>query len=180
MKQFVSVFIWLFAVYTGPVRASQSQDYAIVPGYKIGRVVLHLNRQSVHKLLGTPMGTYPLPQHYVGEYWQANSGKTVRVFYRANQVIQVAVTSPGFATVEGLTVKSTLEDVQTYYTKLRKLPYFVRGSGGGLIDYYDDMQRGIAFAFTSPDREPVHFTLYAIIVHRARQKVIAEPDEQPR
>ena len=170
----------LFAVFTAPVIAYQSQDYVIIPGDKIGKVVLHLNRQAVHKLLGKPTGTYPLLQNYVGDYWQSSSGKTVRVFYEADRVIQISVTSPAFSTGEGLTVKNNLEDIQKHYGNLQKFSYFVHGSGGGLIDYHDAVQDGIAFVFTSPDREPVDFTLYAIIVHRAGEKVMPEPDEQPR
>jgi hypothetical protein len=179
-RQIVSLFILLLAVYIGPVIAYQLQDDAIVPGHRIGKVALNFHRQSVHKLLGKPMGTYQLPHNLIGDYWQGNSGHTVRVFYQADKVIQVSITSPSFSTAEGLTVKSSLEDVQSHYKKLNKLSYFVHGSGGGLIDYYDDVKQGIAFEFTSQAMEPVKFIPYAIIVHRSGQKVIAESDEKPR
>lgn len=178
VRQMISGCLLLVTVSSGSGIASPSHDDVIVPGHKIGKVALHRSRQAIHTLLGKPRGTYPLPHDLLGDYWQGHSGHTVRVFYHAHKVIQVSVTSPSFATAEGLTVTSSLEEVQRQYTKLKKFSYAVPGSGGGVIEYYDDVEQGIAFAFTSRALAPVHVTLYAIMVHRSGHKVIAEPDEK--
>ena len=88
------------------------------------------------------------------------------------------VTSPSFSTPEGLTTNSTLAEVQKHHGNLRKTRHFVHGSGGGLIDYYDDVRRGIAFEFTSVASETPDFKPYAIVVHRPGKLVIPENDEE--
>jgi predicted mannosyl-3-phosphoglycerate phosphatase (HAD superfamily) len=102
----------------------------------------------------------------------------VRIIYRGGQVIQVKVTSASFKTPEGLTTASSLAEVQKHYRKLRKSRRFINDSGGVMIDYYDDVRRGIAFEFTSLDSETGEFKPYAIVVHRPGERVIPENSEE--
>ena len=155
-----------------------AQDFKIEPGRKIGKIELGASRQVVHKILGKPSATYRAPGRLAGEVWMATTGNDVRIVYRGGRVIQIKATSSSFATPEGLTTNSSLAEVQKHYGNLNQTRHFVHGSGGGLIDYYDDVRRGIAFEFTALDSETPSFKLYAIVVHRAGQRVMPENDEE--
>ena len=156
-----------------------AQDFKIEPGRKIGKIVLGMTRPVVHQTLGKPAASYRLSGgKWTGDVWMANTGNDVRIVYRAGKVIQVKVTSSSFSTPEGLTTNSSLAEVQKHHGNLRKTRHFVHGSGGGLIDYYDDVRRGIAFEFTSVASETPNFKPYAIVVHRPGQHVIPENDEE--
>jgi hypothetical protein len=159
-----------------PVAAA---DFTIEAGRRIGKIELGVTRAAVHKLLGKPSGTYPISRQVRGDYWQSKTGQTVRVLYQGDSVSQISVTSPSFSTVEKLTTESSLAEVEKSYRQLSKSSYSVRGSGGGLIDYYDAVNEGIAFEFSSPDQPEPSFKLYAIIVHKPGQRAIPEPDEMP-
>lgn len=155
-----------------------AQDFKIVPGRRIGKIELGASRQMVHKTLGQPSSTYRAPGGLTGEVWMASTGNDVRLVYRGGRVIQIKVTSSSFSTPEGLTTNSSLAEVQKSYRSLVKTRHFVHGSGGGLIDYHDDVRRGIAFEFTAPDSETPNFKPYAIVVHRPAQRVMPENDEE--
>ncbi|MGB7926323.1 MAG: hypothetical protein WCF57_23990 [Pyrinomonadaceae bacterium] len=155
-----------------------AQDFKIEPGRRIGKIELGATRPEVHKTLGKPSATYRSPGGTTGEVWMATTGNDVRLVYRNGRVVQIKVTSASFATPEGLTTKSALAEVQKHHENLVKSRRFVHGSGGGLIDYYDDVRRGIAFEFTSVDSETPNFKPYAIVVHRPGQRVIPENDEE--
>jgi hypothetical protein len=161
-----------------PLSASTAQDFNIEPGRRAGKITLGLSRQAVHQLLGQPSATYRMQGKLTGDVWMANTGNDVRVIYRRGQVIQVKITSASFKTPEGLNTESSLAEVQKHYHKLVKTRRFVHGSGGGLIDYYDDVGRGIAFEFTSVDSETPDFKPYAIVVHSPGSRVIPENDEE--
>lgn len=155
-----------------------AQDFKIEPGRKIGKIDLGASRAVVHKTLGKPSTNYRAPGGLTGEVWMATTGNDARLVYREGRVIQIKVTSAKFATPEGLTTDSSLEEVQKHYKNLVKTRRFVHGSGGGLIEYYDDVRRGIAFEFTSVDSETPNFKPYAIVVHRPGQRVMPENDEE--
>lgn len=159
--------------------AATAQDFKIEPGLRAGKIALGISRQEVHRILGQPSATYSMQGKLTGDVWMANTGNDVRIVYRRGQVVQVKVTSASFKTPEALTTESPLAEVQKHYSKLRKSRHFVHGSGGGLIDYYDDVRRGIAFEFTSVASETPDFKPYAIVVHRPGQLVIPENDEEP-
>jgi hypothetical protein len=156
------------------------QDFTIEPGRNIGKIELGADRLSVHKILGKPTGTYKLPGKRIGDYWISSSGNSLRIFYESNRAVQISITSPRFATPERVSTKSSLKEVEKIYKSLKKSSYFTHGSGGGLIDYYDDIERGIAFEFTSPDSDIPDFKLYAILIHLPGKSILAEPDEKPR
>jgi hypothetical protein len=156
-----------------------AQDFKIEPGRRIGKIELGATRQTVHSALGKPAATYRMAGRLTGDVWMANTGNDVRIVYRADKVIQIKVTSSSFSTSEGLTTNSSLAEVQKHYGRLRKSRRFVHGSGGGLIDYYDDVRQGIAFEFTSVASETPDFKPYAIVVHRPGRRVIPENDEEP-
>lgn len=156
-----------------------AQDFKIEPGRRIGKIELGMTRPMVHKALGKPAATYRMSGgKRTGDVWMANTGNDVRIVYRAGKVIQVKVTSSSFSTPVGLTTNSSLAEVQKHHGNLRKTRHFVHNSGGVLIDYYDDVRRGIAFEFTSVDSETQDFKPYAIVVHRPGQRVIPETGEE--
>ena len=155
-----------------------AQDFKIKPGLGAGKIELGSSRQTVRKILGQPSATYTMEGKLTGDVWMANTGNDVRIIYRGGQVIQVKVTSASFKTPEGLTTASSLAEVQKHYRKLRKSRRFINDSGGVLIDYYDDVRRGIAFEFTSIDSESPEFKPYAIVVHRPGERVIPENSEE--
>jgi hypothetical protein len=155
-----------------------AQDFKIEPGRKIGRIELGASRTVVHKTLGKPSTTFRAPGGMTGEVWMATTGNDVRIVYRDGRVVQLKATSAKFATPEGLTTNSSLAEVQQHYKNLVKTRRFVHGSGGGLIEYYDDVRRGIAFEFTALDSETPDFKPYAIVVHRPGQRVMPENDEE--
>jgi dUTPase len=167
-----SCFLFLIAA------AVAAQDFKIEPGRRIGKIELGASRAVVHQTLGKPSATYRAPGGMSGEVWMATTGNDVRIVYRNGRVVQIKATSSSFATPEGLTTKSSLAEVQQHYKNLVKISRFAHGSGGGLIDYYDDVRRGIAFEFTSVDSETPNFKPYAIVVHRPGQRVMPENDEE--
>lgn len=161
------------------VTTAAAQNYEIVPGRRIGLIEIGMTRQAVHDKLGKPSGTYALRgRGYRGDYWFASdNSNTLRVFYNgAGRVFQISVTSPRFATPEGLTSASTLADVKRHYPNLKVLRMSARRD----IDYYYDSARGIAFEFT--DQMDAHSTslsmrLYAILVFKSGSSPQSEPDE---
>jgi hypothetical protein len=157
-----------------------AQDFEIEAGRRIGKIELSMTRQQVHQKLGKPGGSYKMGRGLVGEYWSSptGTGNDVRIVYRGGKVIQIKVTSPSFKTPEGLTTESGLAEVRQSYQNLKKTRHFVHGSGGGLIEYYDDVRRGITFEFTAPDSETPDFKPYAIVVHLPGRRNIPENDEE--
>ena len=158
---------------------ASAQDFKIEPGRSVGKIELGMSRPIVHKTLGKPSATYRMAGKLTGDVWMANTGNDVRIVYMNGKVIQIKVTSQSFSTPVGLTTSSSLAEVQKQYPNLRKTRHFVHGSGGGLIDYYDDVRRGIAFEFTSVASETPDFKPYAIVVHRPGKLIIPETDEEP-
>lgn len=155
-----------------------AQSFKIEPGRRAGKITLGVSRQEVHKILGQPSATYSMEGGLTADTWMANTGNDVRIIYRNGQVIQVKVTSASFKTTEGLTTASSLAEVQKHHTRLRKSSHFINDSGGVMVEYYDDVRRGIAFEFTSLDSETREFKPYAIVVHLPGQRVIPENGEE--
>lgn len=149
----------------------------IEPGRRIGKLELGASREAVHRAIGNPAETYHVSRGVVGEYWTSKSAQhQLRVFYQADKVIQISVESPQFATPEGLTTQSSLDEVRQHYKNLTKLGYFRNGSGGTLIDYYDSAQQGIAFEFVA-DTDSLKFSPAEIVVHRPGRQVIPDIGE---
>ncbi len=157
--------------------AVAAQDFAIKPGRSIGKIELGASRRAVHDALGKPGGSYRMSGGLSGEYWSANTGNDVRIIYRAGKVVQIKITSQSFSTPEGLTTASSLADVRRSYRRLRKTLHFVRGSGGGFIEYYDAVREGISFEFVALSSDTDNFKPYAIIIHQPGRRVIPENDE---
>jgi hypothetical protein len=156
-----------------------AQNFKIEPGRSAGKIALGISRQEVHRILGQPSATYSMEGKLTADTWMANTGNDVRIVYRNGRVIQVKVTSASFKTPEGLTTASSLAEVQKYHTRLRKSRHFINDSGGVMVEYYDDVRRGIAFEFVALDSETGEFKPYAIVVHLPGQSVIPENGEEP-
>jgi hypothetical protein len=170
--------IWAGCISLLVASSVSAQEFRIEPGRRIGKVALGKARGAVHRMLGKPSATYRVGGGVLtGDVWMADTGNDVRVIYYRGVVIQIKVTSPRFSTSDELTTNSSLAEVKKKHPNLRKTRHFVHGSGGGLIEYYDDVERGIAFEFTSVASETTNFKPYAIIVHRAGKPVIPENDE---
>src|SRR5262249_1200356 len=107
--------------------------------------------------------------------WRDKISSTIRVFYDKNtRLIQINSEAPLPATADGISLKSTLPEIKSKYKNLTLVKYATRK---GLEDYYDDVQKGIAFEFTGlPDAGK---KLYAIIVHLPGNKVLPDADEHP-
>lgn len=159
------------------VVAVSGQDGGITPGRKIGKVALGMTRQTVHRSLGAPSGTYDLPgRGYKGDYWfSQDNSNTLRVFYdRSGRVYQVSATSPRFTTPEGITTGSSLAEVKRQFPNLKVLRMTKRGD----IDYYYDSRKGLAFEFTERlEENGSAMRLYAILVFKPGSKPQPEPDE---
>ncbi len=152
----------------------------IEPGRRVGQIKIGAAREAVHRTLGKPDGAYRVANGIAGEYWSSETGNQLRIFYQGGKVVQISVQSAQFSTSEGITTGSSLDEVRQRHPTLKKFSHDVSGSGGGLIDYYDDVQQGIAFEFTTPNSPQTEFKHYAIIVHQPGRRVIADADEKPR
>ncbi len=156
-------------------------EFSIEPGAKIGKILLGAQRAEVMKILGTPSGHYKVGAQTEADYWEsANSHNTLRVWYQGGGVVQISVMSPDFKTQDGLSSGSALDQVQKSHPGAVPSNYFVHGSGGGLIRYYDDQKTGITFEFTAPESDAPQYQPFAILVHRPGKAVIPEPDEAQR
>jgi hypothetical protein len=154
-----------------PVRAADQEDHTIRPGIGLGIVKLGMN--------GNMDGSYALPSGIKVDYavWREKVPKdspTLRFFYDAvGKLIQINSDAPVPATIDGISCKSSLVEVKAKYKNLERFQYRCKT---GHIDYYDDIQHGIAFEFTWADGGlPMH--LYAIIVHLPGKQVLADSDE---
>lgn len=155
----------------GDTSTNPQRRNLISPGRGTGMAELGATRAAIHRVFGNPAETYSVTANVTGEVWTSKNGKQLRIFYSAGRAVQISVESPQFATPDGLTTQSSLDDVRARYKNLKKSEYFRNGGGGGVsIDYYDDAARGIAFAFVAD-------TLAAIIVHQPNRGVIPDAGE---
>lgn len=165
--------------------AEAKQANSIEAGRSIGKIEVGASREDVHRVLNNPTGSYRVPPGALVEYWSSkNINYVLRIFYQANKVAQISVQSPQFATPEGITTRSGLDDVQGRYAGLMKSSFFHNGGGSSLVDYYDDIQRGIAFKFVGPREEytadeklGANPSLDSILVHQPGRPVINDSEE---
>jgi hypothetical protein len=164
-----------------PAITTPEADKTIVPGVGIGYVRLGMNRDQITRTLGKRDGSYVLPGKIKVEYseWK-DPERTVKIrvfFNEKGHVIQlVSEAAPVPSTVDGISIASTLADVNKKYKQLQRFKY---QSGANNIDYYDDISRGIAFKFAGTDLNArTDKTLDAIIVHPKGTRFIADAKER--
>jgi hypothetical protein len=163
-----------------PVMADDQEDSTIRPGIGLGIVKLGMDKDQLKKTAGNIDGSYSLPSGVRVDYseWKETPPKqssNMRFFYNAQgKIIQINSTAPVPATADGINCKSTLAQIEAKYKNLKCSEY--RGKGAR-IDYYDDIEGGIAFEFTRADAEADKL-LYAIIMHLPGKTVIADTGEK--
>ncbi len=161
--------------------AEDQEDSTIRPGIGLGIVKLGMDKEQLKKTAGNIDGSYRLPSGVRVDFseWKETPPKqsaNMRFFFNTEgKIIQINSTAPVPVTADGINCKSTLAQVSARYKKLKCSEY--RGKGRR-IDYYDDVERGIAFEFTRAEDE-TDKALYAIIMHLPGKPVIADADEHP-
>jgi hypothetical protein len=168
-----------FASITLPVSAENEEDHTIRPGIGLGIVKLGMDSAAVTKTAGKHDGTYSLPSGIRVDYsqWKETPPKksaNMRFFYdKSDHLIQINSTAPVPVTADGISCASSFADIAAKYKNLRCFEYRAKDVR---IDYYDDVNRGIAFEFTRAQGESAR-RLYAIIIHLKGKRVLADADE---
>lgn len=184
---------------------ARAGDFQIVPGQRIGTVVLGMSRQTVHHILHLPSQAHrrhdgTLQESWLsrrkisraavdeGIYWKWNF---VTVYFRHNRVVQVEVNSSRFTTSSKLSTKSSATKWEKAFKPFRSNAE--RGTSRDLDGYpavkhfmvYDDaVQSGIAWRYggwanLAPDMDS-DGPLEIAIVHAPGQRVIPDPDGSNR
>lgn len=113
--------------------AAFAGDFRIVPGQRIGTVVLGMDRTSVHTLLHTPSTTRRLHGGLIVDTWLSHQmlppaatqrGNYLKrdyltVFFRHGHAVQIEVSSPQFKTASGLGTKSSVHAFAAQYPTSR-------------------------------------------------------------
>jgi hypothetical protein len=161
---------------------AEEEDFTIVPGKRIGVVVLGMTPPEVKEKAGNHDGSYTLADGTKVEYsqWKETDKITyaLRVFYDLQgRVIQIAEAAPKAVTADGISIASSFEDVTSKYKNLEPFLYTAKDA---YAEYYDDVKRGIAFEFTwTVALGPSSKHLRAILVHSPGKHVIPDSDERP-
>ena len=114
---------------------SAQADFLIVPGKRIGSVVLGASRQAVHKKLGSPQQERQISNGLSQESWlnklsdreQAKAKRKGRywkwhylvVYFKDNRVIQAEINSSRFTTHSGLSTSSSAQDWRKQFHPFR-------------------------------------------------------------
>lgn len=98
-----------------PASAAVAGDFRIVPGQRIGGVVLGMGRASVHARLRAPSASRRLPDGLVVDTWlghqllttDPNSSRRLKrdyltVFFRRGRAVQIEASAARFTTANGL------------------------------------------------------------------------------
>ena len=183
--------------------SARAGDFKIVPGKRIGSVVLGMNRNSVHKVLGSPQQTRSLKNGITQESWRnplsaKQQAQTrlkatywkwhyVVVYFQKNHAVQIDVNSSSFATPTHLTTANSAQDFRQHFRPFQfsKHLYINRDAGGipaskHYLDYEDAVQSGIAWRYgawgnLAPEPAPDE-AVEAVIVHMPGHAVIPDPD----
>jgi hypothetical protein len=168
-------------VSTKHVESDPVEDHWVVPGERVGVIVLGMTEKEVTTKAGNHDGVYALPGGINVEYseWkEPDKVSTLRMFYdQAGHVIQISAETWGVATKDGISTKSSLADVQAKYKHLEHSRVATTDSD---IDYYMDEAKGITFAFKNAKAEKESAPhLYALIVHRPNTSIIPDINQRP-
>lgn len=155
-------------------RMAMAGDFQIVPGQRIGTVVLGMDRASVRTLLHRPSATRHLKDGMVLDTWLSKAPRPrsdwtsgfkrdyLTVFFRHGRAVQIEVSSTRFHTARGLSTKSAARRWEKAYRPYfsdydngDKLPYVFHNpdpdAGSPASKHYvaleDDVRRGVAWKF---------------------------------
>ena len=172
----------LFAAIAGATPAkAQDSDQTVLAGQRVGQNKIGETRASQLRGMGKPDDHYTLPGGVTVDSWGGGSSRT---FYRQGITVQISTRALVAPLPGDITMASTLPQVLAKHAGLVKHEYTARGSGGGVIDYYDDQAQGIAFEFAhgmSPaPGDDGKAKLYAVIVHKPGMAVIPDVGETAR
>ena len=117
--------------------AAHAGDSRIVPGQRVGTVVLGMGRASVHTLLNAPSTTRRLRGGLILDTWlsraslpksAAEHGNYLKhdylsVFFRRGRVAQIEVSASWFRTVDGLSTRSDVRAFVRCYPNSRTLHF---------------------------------------------------------
>jgi hypothetical protein len=160
---------------------AEEEDFTIVPGKRIGVVVLGMTPAEVKEKAGNHDDSYTLVDGTKVEYsqWKETDKITyaLRVFYDLQgRVVQIAEAAPKAVTADGISTASSFEDVTSKYKNLERSLYTGKE---GFAEYDDDVKRGIAFEFTDPlAASPSSKHLRTILVHTPGKHFIPDADER--
>lgn len=157
---------------------------SIVPGRSIGKVHLHSKRHMIIKRLGKPAKTTRHKNGILQDVWFSknrsdftNKRHQLLVTYKFRRVIQIEVTSPHFATWNGISTKhhmrASMPSQREIRMMVRKLKSHRKSRATDYIStysYYDDVRNGITIVTELPSAEYSH--LRSIIVHRLNKPVL--------
>ena len=163
------------SVIQGPVRpASAARAYASLPvvaGKQAGKVQIGMPRANVLKLLGEPGSTRPESGGMLQrDVWEENNtkldgqgGPFLYVYYLDNRVIQVTLTSTGYASGDGWFVgKNVGPDA---YKNARVYKIEAPTDEGGPLHWYDSVGTGLAFEL-APAGPTGQSMVLALAVHK--------------
>ena len=121
-----------------------AQNANAIPGRSLGKIRLGMSRLQVHSLLGKPSDdTYGGPRDY---YFSSSSPQRNEVYFNYNhgRVVSITFNAPSFKTKDGISINSSLDQIQAHHRNLRNAVYLVQES---FVYVYDDEKLGIAFLF---------------------------------
>ncbi|MDR3402520.1 MAG: hypothetical protein P4L99_08480 [Chthoniobacter sp.] len=176
-------------------------DFHIVPGKRLGDVVLGHTEKQIHQALGAPHTTVRLPDGLIREDWLSPhlapksyvedglyyQHDFVTVYFRQGRAIQAEASSPAFKTATGLTRASDGLQFRTQYPDFHTLvpPRVSNPDPGGCpapkhyLAYDDVPSQGVAWrygAWGDLAPEPNFRLLEMVIVHRRGHPVVVDPD----
>lgn len=175
----------LFVVFTVLVLAALPVHAAgklIRPGRSVGDVTLGSTRPAIQKLLGKPSETKTYKGGLVEDRWNsrlknaAGFNYYMTVMFKTGKAIQIKITSSEYETQQQYSTATALSLWKKTYKGMRESTYgydFPHISYAAT--YYDAVQTGIAFVKSSRDDWKGNESADAIVIHRAGQRVIAEP-----
>ncbi|MEI9894588.1 MAG: hypothetical protein WDN28_12060 [Chthoniobacter sp.] len=191
---------WLAISLCLAAQRANAGDFQIVPGQRLGNVVLGHTEKQIHQALGAPDTTVRLPHGLVREDWlsQHLAPKSyvedglyykhdfVTVYFRQGRAIQAEASSPAFQTARSLTRASGGLQFRTQYPDFQTLipPHVSNPDPGGCparkhYFAYDDVpSQGIAWrygAWGDLAPEPNFRLLEMVIVHPLGRPVVVDP-----
>jgi len=161
------------------LRTSDTRSIAsrsIRPGFSVGPLKLGDTQEQAFRALHASQGqVYDFLTSGCGGTWfswgdihKSKSLGNVYFYLRDDAVFQVDSATTGFRTVEGVTARSSPEQVRRYYKGLRAYilsEFTSEALGNRPLIYWTDRAKGIAFAFAYYPKEQKRY-LYAIIVFK--------------
>ncbi|HEY9733604.1 MAG TPA: hypothetical protein V6C89_16915 [Drouetiella sp.] len=182
MKVFRSLSVTAAAITTLAISVAcpAAEHVLATPGVGIGVAKLGMTAKKLKQADCNFDASYELPSgiKVVRADWKENGLTTMllKVFYDKNgKAIQIASAGSAVVTTNGITKKSKLEEVMYSKNQLKLTEYRAKN---GRVDYYDNVESGIAFEYRRLD-EDLARRMYAIIVHKPGVPVISDVDEEP-